>query len=236
MTPQIFISHSHQDENWAKKIATLFDDYKLKYFLDQEKIVATQNLPDRIRKGIEWCSVFLLIWSRNARNSIWVNREWESALRSGKRILPYKLDESPLPTSLDDLVWVDSEDYERGSHELLRGVYYPNKVPDIGNRLDITPGKWKLSASSMGIQANFIVNLRANGKLTGQTDFLGLKVGVEGKWRYDIASQIFFMQTVGRMGYQTQSENIEIRIIRRNGNVFYGKGSALQDCTLTKLN
>lgn len=125
-TITIFISHSHNDRYEALKLQELLERNNAETFFDQEEILPGDNLPSRIRNGIEKCDKFLLIWSTAASKSKWVKKEWETAFEMKKRIIPYLLESkriAPLPDAVDNFVYIDKKDQEHGHSELLRTVF-----------------------------------------------------------------------------------------------------------------
>ena len=70
----VFISHSHSDRGRALRIRAVLDDVGVETFLDQERILGGDDLPESVAKGISEHEVFLLIWSAHAATSEWVDR------------------------------------------------------------------------------------------------------------------------------------------------------------------
>jgi hypothetical protein len=81
-------------------------------FLDEGSLRAGEDWAARIEQEIEQSDAFLLFWSRNARQSEWVEREWRHALRVRGLdfIMPVLLDdltEAPPPAELAELHFGD---------------------------------------------------------------------------------------------------------------------------------
>lgn len=123
----VFISHSHHDRDKALTLQKLLKKNKAETFLDQEEIYGGHYLPDEIRNGIKRCNIFLLIWSKYANTSEWVNKEWNTAYEMKKRIVPFltdSLNNNPLPdlrTFVSLLNFVIKEKNE--SEECLTSAY-----------------------------------------------------------------------------------------------------------------
>lgn len=146
-------------------------------------------------------------------------------------------DETALPFELEDLRFVPASDFTRGNDELLRSIYYPNKVPEpLTPRLEITPGKWQMDFDALGmISGTFMWELRANGQMTGQTTVMGFTVGLVGEWSYDVGNQTLQAHTVATGYGQTQHEDWLIRISKREGEKLYGEDLAGRKYVLTRL-
>jgi len=106
---KIFLSYSWKDKALARRFVA---DLKkiantLEIWVDQSSVFVGENLVERIDKGLEWCDTVLLIWSKAASQSNWVKKEWTTAFYFGKKIVPCKLDDTPLPPLLASTVWID---------------------------------------------------------------------------------------------------------------------------------
>ena len=70
------------------------------------------NLPERINDGLEWCDLFLLIWSNDACKSDWIKLEWTNAISLRKIIVPCILDSTKLPSILANKFYIDFSNFE----------------------------------------------------------------------------------------------------------------------------
>lgn len=112
--PRVFISHSWNDNNTAKKLAERLKQDGAEVWIDISRILGGESLPDAISEGIECCDVFLLVWSKSAKTSRYVNLEWNSALSINKPIIPCLLDSERLPALLSSFLNVDFKDFKKG--------------------------------------------------------------------------------------------------------------------------
>jgi hypothetical protein len=123
-------------------------------------------LPATIRSGIEMSETLLLLWSRGAAASSWAQQEWEAAHELRKKIIPYKLDRTPLPSAPDDRVFVEVDDQARAHAGLLRAVFGSGFQP--AQRTALFPGKWKAELSIAGFgSSTYEIELRTNGQVEG---------------------------------------------------------------------
>jgi len=249
---RVFISYSHRDRHAAVDLQDVLEEQRADTFLDQDRMDAADNLPRRIREGIRWCNCFLLLWSSRAASSSWVEQEWHLASRSGKKIIPYALDGTPLPPGLADLIYVESSDQEHGNAQLLTAVF------GRGVRIDPTtlfPGRWQASMDASGmIQATYDLELRANGQVTGEggasdsglagliagqmgmSGILGVRIPFQGTWSYDRKARFLTIETstTNRVGTQ-QSDTIRIRTTGREKAAISGEDLAGRTWTLRRL-
>jgi hypothetical protein len=167
----VFMSHSHKDREIAAEIDSVIRANGADTYLDQRQIEVGDHLPSNLNKGIEDCSLFLLIWSVAARKSIWVGKEWDLAYNKRKRIVSFVLDETPLPSPLDNFVHVDSQDRKLAYSTLLTTVFGKEFRPKAGA---IFAGAWEAQCSlpsgvpnAFGMQGKYKLELRLNGQIVG---------------------------------------------------------------------
>ena len=94
MTPgkYVFVSYSSKDADFMKNITGLLEVMKIEYWKAPEKIPPGSSYAKEINRAIENCGLFLLILSQNSQSSIWCEKEVDSALSYGRRIIPYNID------------------------------------------------------------------------------------------------------------------------------------------------
>lgn len=100
---KLFISYSHKDGRAANAITRLARYSLSPVWIDKSGLSAGKPFPPTLEAAIEGASRFLLIWSRDALRSAWVEREWRYALSTNRQIAPVLIDRTPLPTELSDL-------------------------------------------------------------------------------------------------------------------------------------
>jgi hypothetical protein len=100
MNPGVFLSYSRDDFKTARLVQTLLEKQGFTVWLDQESIYAGENWPKAIGEGIASQTVLMLLWSKYAADSHFVEFEWNTALALKKKIIPVLLDNTPLPVSL----------------------------------------------------------------------------------------------------------------------------------------
>ena len=95
-TKSVFISYSSKDNAFANKVVKLLDKMGVTYWKAPEMIPAGSNYAREIPRAIRECDVFLLILSQYSQESIWVEKEVDSAICYRKSIVPLQIDKEPL--------------------------------------------------------------------------------------------------------------------------------------------
>ncbi len=92
----VFVSYSSQDGKLVQKIVKMMKDEKISYWKAPEMIPAGSSYAREIPKAIKECDVFLLVLSKISQQSIWVEKEIDSAISHRKTIIPFQIDDAPL--------------------------------------------------------------------------------------------------------------------------------------------
>lgn len=252
-TRKVFISHSHQDRHAAVELQTVLEEHRAETFLDQDRIEAVDNLPAQVREGISWCDSLLLLWSASAASSSWVQREWDMAYDQRKKIIPYVLDRTPLPSALENLVYIEASDQQHGNAQLLKAVFGRDFQPE--DPATLFPGLWQASVDALGmIQATYDLELRANGQVEGEggvsdsgmagqiagqmgmSGLLNMRIPFHGSWTYDRGTQILTIETsTGVVLGQQQNDTIRIRATGREKGAISGEDLAGRKWTLRRV-
>lgn len=249
---KIFLSHSHRDRHSATELQAVLETHGAETYLDQDQIQAGDILPERIREGISWCDIFLLIWSSSAAASGWVEKEWDTAYDLRKKIIPYSLDSTPLPASLQNLVRVEADDRERGDAKLLMAVFGKEFTPDPTT---LFPGNWRASMDASGmVQAAYDLELRTNGQVEGKggisnsgvagqiagqmgmSGLLSMRIPLHGSWSYDRGSKTLTIEiSTGVVFGQQQNDTIRIRATGHEKGAITGQDLAGRTWTLRRV-
>ncbi len=92
----VFLSYSSSDALFVQNIVAMLEEMGISYWKAPEMIPAGSNYAREIPKAIKECKIFLLVVSKAAQASIWVEKELDSAINSRKIIVPIKIDDEPL--------------------------------------------------------------------------------------------------------------------------------------------
>lgn len=240
----VFVSHSHADREMALYLDRTLKTRGARTFIDHEHIGPCDELGPAITSGIRNCAVVLLLWSSSSRSSPWVDKEWRTARRLGKRVIPYVLDGAKLPAELEGVVYLDSSDHLRGHVGLLRSVF--GKDYRAGHA-DPFPGHWRVEVDAGPMGGGFELELLVDGQVTGKTlgiaDSSGLLAAtaalvpgvleavnrplpVTGAWQYDDRQQNLTLRLTCSYFAQTNTETIVVQTTGRDGGRLRGHDAA----------
>lgn len=131
----VFVSYNSADKFVAREIAMFLAAEGIDVWFDEWRVSPGDSIIREIQKGLESCSAFVLVWSKNAAKSNWVRKEVESALArailKGKpKIIPVKLDETELPPFLQDVKYIK---WRGGTEEDRLDIIYSitGKKPEL---------------------------------------------------------------------------------------------------------
>lgn len=108
----MFLSHSHVDKEFAKKLSRDLLIAKIAVWFDESEIRGGDSLSSKILEGIAEMDFFGVILSPNSVNSLWVRRELEAARDlessvSKPKILPIQYQVCDRPGFLQDRIHID---------------------------------------------------------------------------------------------------------------------------------
>ena len=91
-----FVSHCSKDVYVVNQLVNILKACNISYWKAPEMIPAGSNYAREIPKALNSCAVVLLVLSEASQNSIWVEKEVDIALNCRKKIIPIKIDSTPL--------------------------------------------------------------------------------------------------------------------------------------------
>jgi len=108
----VFISHSSDDNEAVDQVVEMLRRSGHQVWVDQSDLPAGSSLAHSIQDGISNADAFLLLNSKAAASSPWVELEWQAALSksistSGFKFLLAKLDDSEPPLLLQSKKWLN---------------------------------------------------------------------------------------------------------------------------------
>lgn len=92
MALRIFISYSTKDIAYAAPVWRRLQAAGHVAYFAEETAKAGAKLSIELQNEIQACDVFVVLWSRNAKDSDWVSQEIGIAQANGKEILPVILE------------------------------------------------------------------------------------------------------------------------------------------------
>jgi len=126
--PNVFISHSHQDNWFVERLAVDFESVGIRSWLDLWEIRVGDSLRRKVEDGIASSAWLAVVLSNASVKSEWVQNELSMGFvreLSEKRVvvLPLVIDECEIPLSMQDKYFADfRRNYEDGFRILLHRV------------------------------------------------------------------------------------------------------------------
>ncbi len=160
MAKTVFISYSSCDELFVKRIIEMIEKAGLSYWKAPEMIPAGSNYAREIPKAIQKCDVFLLVVSKGSQESIWVEKEVDSAINYRKTIVPVRIDDEPLNDMyrfyLNNVQMLSFVDEKEKFYKYLEGVASP--MPESRIERPTSDAYMEPRKESIRIQNAFTLN------------------------------------------------------------------------------
>ncbi|MFT3911466.1 MAG: toll/interleukin-1 receptor domain-containing protein [Ferruginibacter sp.] len=103
----IFISHDHEDADFAELLKLQLEKHNLYCWIDSERLKIGQDWRVEIDEGIINSIAVIVIMSPEAKKSEYVTYEWAFAWGKEKRIFPLMLKQTALHPRLESLQYLD---------------------------------------------------------------------------------------------------------------------------------
>ena len=134
--PRVFLSYCRSNIEAAKRLEESLRADGIEVWWDKESIYGGEAWPKAIGEGISGNDVLLLVWSKDAAQSHFVEFEWNTAIALKKKILPLLLDRSDLPAALRAVHTIGLDDYGEAVSEVLKSLSGP--LPQTDRELQKT--------------------------------------------------------------------------------------------------
>lgn len=138
-----FLSHNHNDREIARQLGVQLELVGAGVWFDEWEIRAGDSIVGKVNDALDDVDVVIVIWSESASSSKWVRAELETAIQAGLeeetlRVIPVILDDSPLPSLLRRLKWVDlrGDDMARAVSEIMGFANDRDRMRAIQGTLD----------------------------------------------------------------------------------------------------
>jgi hypothetical protein len=118
---KVFVSYSRNDLNAVLALEQRIGE-RVSLWRDQKKIYGGDRWPKVLGEAIDANHVVLLVWSQHSAASHYVEFEWCTALALKKRIIPWLLDETPLPPSLRAANGFDARSGKHAVMQLMKSL------------------------------------------------------------------------------------------------------------------
>ena len=141
----VFISYSRRDYidengqiipgNIVSQIKELLDTNGITYWFDEDGIFSGDAFASEIARNIKRSKIFLFISSEHSNASVWTSREIATANTHGKKIIPFKYDNSLYNDSVIMYIsCLDYIDYQAYPNKALKRLL--SSIKESLNRLD----------------------------------------------------------------------------------------------------
>lgn len=134
----IFISHSTQDNDFTRDLADQLAQQSFDVWVDFDNIGSGERWVLSIQNAVENCAAVIVVMSKSARDSEWVERETLLAMDMKKPIHIALIDDIPLPLHLINRQFTDFRENQGQGYKLIAEALWamdlltaaPRKVPD----------------------------------------------------------------------------------------------------------
>ena len=122
---KIFLSHSSKDKQFVRWLNIDLRNRGHNTWMDEWEIKVGDSIPKKISHGIEECDFVIVVLTKEAVKSNWVENEWQTKywdeVNEGKvKVLPVLLEECKIPTFLKIKKYADfTRGYSEGFDDLL---------------------------------------------------------------------------------------------------------------------
>ena len=163
---RVFISYSLQDTDVVTRIVNSIKQDGHEVFVDCLQTKSGDNIQQKVAESLAQADALVIMVSENSFKSPWVQREVTAIAlhdisKRECRVIPVRIDKSPLPSYLADRAYLDlTKDFEGGLRRLRQALAVPT-TERAQNTI--------LSASAADNRASQLANLRQalrRGRLT----------------------------------------------------------------------
>ena len=139
---KLFISYSHTDSELAANLANDLLACGIDVWLDSFKVHAGDCIPSRVSEGLASADYIVLLMSRKAMKSKWVEQEWLPAIhkeivRRRLILIPARIDNCKVPMILAHKLFADfRQSYVQGLAELT-AAFYDRLIDEYSEQLGI---------------------------------------------------------------------------------------------------
>lgn len=131
MNQHLFLSYSRQQFYFAESLAIHLQQQGISIWFDIQQLEPGKDWADDIQQGLLECTGVVLLASRAALASPYVQLEWEAALKAGKPVYVVLFEAVSLPNALLSLPIFDFRaDFNRGVERLAKSIRGEAEVYD----------------------------------------------------------------------------------------------------------
>jgi len=122
---QIFISYSRADEKFARDLKRDLEKLGGQVWIDVDDILPGERWGQAIRRGLDQCTVMLVLLSPESMDSRHVEDEWTYFRDQNKPLLPLLLEPTPVIFGLHNYQYIDfhTQKYDMAFRQLHAALY-----------------------------------------------------------------------------------------------------------------
>ena len=219
----IFLSHSHKDKDFVRKLAFDLRKAGAKVWFDEAELKVGDSLIEKISEGLEEMEYVGAVISESAINSKWVNQELRVALtdemKLGRvKVLPFLVEDCDLPPFLKDKLYADfrepsnyTEEFEKVCDRLNLNSLPYRKDPNALFSL-LTRSLQKNEEEVFKKSLSYMLRLPYPSNVANMTNVLGvIASSIEAKHVSDYFSELTAIEIIKAM---TQKEEIGLAAVK----------------------
>jgi hypothetical protein len=132
----VFISYSSKDKKFVERLDADLKEMGVDVWRDCSTIKGGENWVKNISEAIKECDFFLLVWSKNAVSSDWVEKEISLASALKRVIIPCRKDQTPPSAILSALQFISFMPYPSALNQLAAIFHkdYPQSFRDKASK------------------------------------------------------------------------------------------------------
>jgi len=130
---EVFISHSSADSKLAYAICHFLEEKGIRSWIAPRDVQGGTEYAEAIIMGIRNCKIMVVLFNKNANNSIYVKNEVERAFNYKSILIPFKIDETIPSASIElflgSVHWLNAT---KGNAENYYDLLYDNCARALG--------------------------------------------------------------------------------------------------------
>jgi len=136
MAFKVFVSYSTKDMEMVKLIEKDMKSTGASVFVAENSILPGSPLSSTIKENIISSDLFIVLWSKNSKESQWVSQEIGIAHSTDKLIIPVVLDENiMLPAFIKDIKYISTFENRDKAIEKLRQIVFDHVKKNDNNNI-----------------------------------------------------------------------------------------------------
>jgi len=118
----VFISYSSQQLSFAEQLEAELESKGIKAWRDKTNLHAGERWPKALGEAIADSDALVLLWSGNAKQSDFVELEWNIAVAMEKPVMPCLLDETELPPTLKPSHRIPGKNIQQAAEQIMAAI------------------------------------------------------------------------------------------------------------------